>query len=341
MPEKLRGLGGPALAVALWILFMVALSSLLGSFYLGLASTVGINALLALGLILVTGFAGQFSLAQGAFFGIGAYGSGLLTMQLGWPVGLALVVSAAVATAVGYALGRPIFRLRGHFLAMATLALTEIFFLTVNNLSVTGASSGFGVEPFSLFGFAFTSLPSQFLLVWLTVGAVLWASLRIRRSREGRALRALRGHEAAAASCGVGVSASKTRVLAGSAFVGSIAGSIYAHTILFVNPPPFGVLTSVDVLAIAVIGGLVYPWGAVVGAIALQLVREVISAWLPSVFGAGAVGAGETLVFGAVFVLVLVLRPDGIVGALREGLSNFLCRRLHGAQCRWGVMRSG
>jgi branched-chain amino acid transport system permease protein len=297
------------IGVAAWIVVLAVTPFVLGPYYLGLAATVGVSALLAMGLVLVTGYAGQFSLAQGAFFGVGAYGSGLLTVRLGLSPMLALVAAALVALGLAYALGRPVFRLRGHFLAMGTLALTQIFFLLATNLPVTGGSSGFGGIPaFSFLGVDFLDLDMQFWLVWALVGATLWALLRIRRSRDGRALRALRSHEAAAASCGVDVTWAKTRAFAGSAFLGSIAGSLYAHQIL-----------SIDVLSIAVIGGLASPWGAIVGAGGLEALRQGVDEVLPTLFGAESVGAGETLVVGALLVLVLVVWPGGIVGGLSAG----------------------
>ena len=311
------GAGRAALGVVVWVALMAVFPSVTGPYYTGLAATIGIMALLAIGLVLVTGYAGQFSLASAAFYGLGAYGSALLTVKAGLPAMLALAVSALVSTALAYAIGRPIFRLRGHFLAMGTLALTEIFYLLFNNLDITGGSSGFGgIQPLTVLGRSFDTLERQFWMVWLVVGAALWGTLRIGHSREGRALRALRGHEAAAAACGVNVAWSKTRVFAGSAFLGSIAGSLYAHQLLYVNPPPFGVMTSIDVLAIVVLGGLAGPWGAVIGAVVLEAIRQVIDSTLPQLFGAGSVGAGESLALGLVLVLILVLRPDGITGAL-------------------------
>ncbi|MFR9805036.1 ABC transporter permease subunit [Pseudonocardia sp. RS010] len=299
-------------------LVVLALVPLVADPYtLGLAATVGIDALLAMGLVLVTGFGGQFSLAQAAFFGLGAYGSGLLTANAGWPPVAALVVSAAFTVGLAYLLGRPIFRLRGHFLAMATLALTQIFSLVVNNLGLTGGATGFGgIPPFGIGSLVFDGLESQFLLVWGIVGLALWSVLRIRRSRDGRALRAVRAHEAAAAASGVDVGWAKTRVFAGSAFLGSVAGSVFAHQLLYLNPAPFDVLRSIDILSIAVIGGLASPWGAVAGAIVMTLLRNGIETALPAVFGAGSVGPAETLVLGIVLVLVLVIWPSGIVGGV-------------------------
>lgn len=300
---------------AVWVVALLLAPYVLDLYRQGLAITIGTNALLAMGLVLLTGLAGQFSLAQAAFFGVGAYGSALLTVNHGWTPVAALVASAVLCMVVALAIGRPIFRLRGHYLAMGTLAVTEIFYQLVNNLEITGGASGFGgLQSFSLFGFVFDDLRLQLWLVWGLVGIALWGSLRITQGREGRALRAIKGHEAAAASCGINVTWSKTRVLAASALLGSVAGSVYAHQILYVNPPPFGASVSITILAIAVLGGLASPWGAILGAVAFQFITQFIEAWLPSVFGEAAVGAGEALAFGAILVLVLVLRPDGLVG---------------------------
>jgi branched-chain amino acid transport system permease protein len=316
LTSRLRGARSQA-PLALLVLLVVAVPLLAPEYYVGVGASVGTDALLAMGLILVTGLAGQFSLASAAFFGIGAYGTGLLTVEYGWSAAAAVVGSAAVATGLAYVIGRPIFRLRGHFLAMGTLALTQILYLLANNLDITGGSSGFGgIEPFELFGYRFDDLQSQFFLVWVVVVVVLWGSLRILHSREGRALRGLRGHETAAAACGVNVPWAKTRVFAASAFIGSIAGSLYAHQILYVNPPPFDVFASVGVLTIAVLGGLRSPWGAVLGAVGFELIRQGVDEVLPGLFGAASVGAGQALILGVMLVLVLVLRPDGLVGML-------------------------
>lgn len=304
-------------SIIVWIAAVLAFAFSTNAYYSGLAASVGILALLGLGMVLVTGYAGQFSLAVGAFYGIGAYGSTLLTVNLGWYGVLALVAAAALAGVVGFALARPLFRLRGHFLAMATLALTEVFYLLVNNLEVTGASTGLGgINPLNLFGALLESSRSHMILNWLIVGAVLWGALMLRNGREGRALLAIRGHEAAAASAGINVASSKARIFAASAVISAIGGSLYAHQVLYVNPPPFGLETTIDVLMIAVLGGMRSPWGAVVGAVVLQLLDQWIEATLPSLLGSAAVGAGQQLVIGVLLVLILVVRPDGVVGAI-------------------------
>lgn len=311
------------IAALVWIIVVTAAGLGLSSYWQGIGASVGLMALLALGMILVTGYAGQFSLAVGAFYGVGAYGSALLTMNFGWMGIAAIVVSAAVAAAAAYVLGRPIFRLRGHFLAMGTLALSEVFFLLVNNLEVTGGSSGLPLMALDVFGYELFEGSQHLILNWLLVGLVLWGCLRLAVGREGRALKAIRGHEAAAASAGIDIVASKTRVFIASAVISSLAGSLYAHQVMYVNPPPFGVATAIDVLVIAVLGGMRSPWGAVVGAIVLEFLHQSIEGVLTQLLGSAAVGAGQTLVLGALLVVILILRPDGIVGVAESVVQRF------------------
>ncbi|GAA3704583.1 branched-chain amino acid ABC transporter ATP-binding protein/permease [Arthrobacter ginkgonis] len=314
---RAHGLGWRHGAGALiWILAVIAAGLCLAPYWQGIGASVGLMALLALGMILVTGYAGQFSLAVGAFYGIGAYGSALLTMNFGWAGLLAIVASAAVAAVAAYLLGRPIFRLRGHFLAMATLALSEVFFLLVNNLEITGGSSGLPLSALNVFGVDLFDTGQHFILNWLIVGLVLWGCLRLAVGREGRALKAIRGHEAAAASAGIDIGSSKTRVFIASAVISSLAGSLYAHQVMYVNPPPFGVVTAIDVLVIAVLGGMRSPWGAIIGAVVLEFLHQGIEGVLTQLLGSAAVGAGQTLVLGFLLVVILILRPDGIVGVV-------------------------
>jgi len=318
-----RGMALGAVIVAILLAPVVFTSS----YSRGLLVNFGIDALLALGLILIVGYAGQFSLAQAGFAAIGAYGSAIGTVRLGWPPLLAMVVSAGLAALVVYAMGRPILRLRGHFLAMATLAFNEILFLLLTNSSELGGSSGFGgIPPFSLFGYEFADLDQQMYLILTLVAVGLWIGLRIRSSREGRALRALKINEVVAAAHGVNPGSAKTKAFVLSAVFASVAGSVYAHTMLYVNPSPFNVMTSIEILVIIVVGGTISPWGALVGAAALTAIREGSTSVIPELFGEGAVGAGEEFVVGVLLVLVLVLMPGGIVGGYR---------RLHARVAAW------
>lgn len=315
--------------VVLWIAVVVIFAFSQSAYYVSLGASVGLLAMLGLGMVLVTGYAGQFSLAVGAFYGIGAYATTLLTVKFGWYGLLALAAGAAIAGVVGWLLARPLFRLRGHFLAMATLALTEIFYLSVNNATFTGGSTGLGgIKPLDIFGFSLRTGASHMILNWLVVGVVLWGMLMLRNGREGRALLAIRGNEAAAAASGVNIASSKARVFTASAVISAIAGSFYAHQMMYVNPPPFGLAIAIQVLMIAVLGGMRSPWGAIVGAIVLELLNQGIETVLPGLLGSGAVGAGQQVLVGLLLVLILVLRPDGVVGIMGDLVRMIANRRM-------------
>lgn len=316
-PPAARRWSGMVLAVAV----IAATPSLFPDPYTqGLVVNFGIDATMALGLVILVGYAGQFSLAQAGFAAIGAYGSAVGTVRLGWPPLLAMVAAALVAAALVYVIGRPVLRLRGHFLAMATLALNEIIYLLLTNSQELGGSSGFGgIPPFSVFGLSFADQSRQVYLVLAVLAIGFWVALRIRNSREGRGLRALRVNETVAAAHGVNAARAKNKGFVLSAVFASIAGSLYAHTLLYVNPSPFGVIQSIEILVIVVIGGVASPWGALLGAGALSLIRESSTNVIPGIFGEGAVGAGEELLVGVLLVLVLVLLPGGIAGTVRRG----------------------
>jgi branched-chain amino acid transport system permease protein len=301
--------------VGTWVAVVVAYGLLAPIYYQGLGATVGILALLGMGMVLVTGFAGQFSLAVGAFYGIGAYMSTIMTVNFGWYGLLALAAGAFIAGAIGFAVARPIFRLRGHFLAMGTLAMTEVFYMAVNNSTYTGGSSGIGgIKSLNVFGLVLSSTSAHFVLNWMILGVVLWAIIMMQHSREGRALKAIRGHEAAAASAGIDIPASKSRVFVIAAVLSSVGGSLYAHQMLYVNPPPFGLGAAITVLMIAVLGGMRSPWGAVIGATLYELLRQLTEVVLPVLVGSAGVGAGQQLLIAFLLVVILIRRPAGAAG---------------------------
>ena len=315
------------LSILGWVVAVAVLALGFDDYYAGIGASTALLAMLGLSMVLVIGYAGQFSLAVAAFYGAGAYGSMVLTTNHGlWGL-LALAVMAVVSAVVAFALARPLFRLRGHFLAMATLAIGEIFYLSVNNSTSLGGSDGLGgILPLSVFGFTFETTRSQFVLDWLIVGVLVWGALKMRRGRDGRALRAIRGHEAAAQASGVNVPMAKARVFTVAAVVSSIAGSLYAHQILYVDPPTFSVDVSIQILMIAVVGGMRSPWGAVLGAIVLEALQQTTQSVLPGLLGDAGVGAGQQLIVGLLLVAILVLRPNGLADLGRLG-SSLLARQ--------------
>jgi branched-chain amino acid transport system permease protein len=286
-----------------------------------LSILVGLYALVALGLTLLLGYAGQISLGHTAFLGIGAYSTAVLTLQAQWPPLAALTAGALTAAALAFVLGRPIFRLRGNDLAMATLGLAVIFVVLVTQwVPVTGGASGLpGVPPLSLGPLVVRGAVSTYFVVAAVLLAATVFSLHVVWSRFGRAMRAVQVHEAAAAACGIDVTQLKVAVLVLSAVFASVAGSLYAHYLSIVSPQPFGFATTVALLTMVVVGGLTSVWGALGGAAVVVLIPEVIKAALPNA-SSGETAVYEQIAYSLVLVTTAILWREGLVaGVARAG----------------------
>lgn len=276
-----------------------------------------LTAIAATGLTLIMGFAGQVSLGHAAFYGIGAYATAILTVESALPPGVAILAGMVVAGLAAAAVGRAVFRVRGHFLAMATLAFGLIFFYLAGHFaSVTGGNAGRGDIPRLAIGswYAVTD-ERMFLLCWavLVVGVAL--ARNIVRSRTGRALRAVASSEVAAACSGVDVVRAKTSVFVIGALYAALAGSLYAHYVTYIAPDAFGLLTSISFLVVATVGGLGSVWGAAVGAAFVVILTELTRDVVPRLVS-GATGSYEITAYGLALVLVLLLARRGIAGSI-------------------------
>ena len=272
---------------------------------------VGILALLygvlTVSLNLVNGFTGLFSLGHAAFYGIGAYASGLLALRLGWPFPLALVAAGVVAAFFGLLLSLPSLRLRGIYLAIVTLAFAEIVRLMIINLQgLTRGPFGLpGIPPPNLFGVRLTTDFSVFLLALALLLFAVYVVERIMRSRIGDALLAIRDDEVAAAACGIRVFQYKVLAFVTASFLAGMAGSVYAHYTRFISPDSFTLNESFIVLSMLVFGGMGSTAGAVLGA-------GVLTA-LPEAFRFAA--EYRMLIYGIVLTLVILFRPQGVLGS--------------------------
>jgi branched-chain amino acid transport system permease protein len=201
----------------------------------------GIYCLITIGLSLLMGYTGQISLGQAAFYGIGAYISAVLTATYGFNPWLCMVIGMIVAAGVAVLVGVPSLKLRGHYLAMATLAFGIIVYIVFNEeVEWTGGPDGMsGIPGLSVFGFAFDSTLKYYYLVWFFVIAVFIFTINVIQSRTGRALRAIHASAAASNAMGVDVSSFKILVFVYSAILASLAGSLYAHYLNFINPSTF------------------------------------------------------------------------------------------------------
>lgn len=276
---------------------------------------VALGALAAAGLALIMGFAGQVSLGHAAFYGIGAYTVAILARDLSLNPVLGILVGLAIAAVVAAALGVAVLRIHGHFLAMATLAFGLIFFFLVRaGGDFTGGNQGIGGIPqLSIGPLDLLTDEVAFLFFWGILGVALLLAQNIVKSRSGRALRALGASEVAAACSGVHVERAKVTVFVVGALYASLAGSLYALYVTFINPDAFGVIVSIEFLVIAAIGGLTSVWGPPLGAVFVLLVEEVTREFVP-VFFSGATGSYELVAYGVALVAVLILMREGLAG---------------------------
>jgi branched-chain amino acid transport system permease protein len=285
---------------------------------------IGLATIVVAGLSLLMGYAGQVSLGQGAFYAIGAYATALLAKLLGLPPLLALAAATAGTAAVAVAVGLPLLRLRGHYLAFATLAFQLIVLSVIGEArGLTGGDIGLpGVPTLSVGPVALEGQYRTFVfayVVWVLAALVLLLNRNLVRSRPGRALRALATSEAGALAAGVAVGRVKLQVFALSAAYAGLAGGVYAFFLSYIAPGSFPVLLSIQFLIMATVGGPGSISGSLVGAAVITLLVQVLAAvgTLPGM-PLHAPAVFSYAVYGLVLVLVLLLLPQGLVPAVQR-----------------------
>ena len=296
---------------------------------------IGIYSIVTIGLCLLMGYAGQVSLGQAAFFGLGAYASAILTTRFHWSPWTAMLVGAAGTGVVAYLIGIPIFRLRGHYLAMATLGFGAIVRITMTEWRpVTGGPTGLpGIPRLTVGGMVLNTDVTYYYLVWAVALLALALARNVVDSRVGRALRAIHGSEAAAESLGVDVAQFKLQALVTSAVYASVAGSLYAHYMIFVSPGAFDVDTSVRLVLMAAVGGLASIWGAPVGAAAVTLLTLALREIVPLITHHGS-GEHQIIAYGILLVVIMIFVPEGLTPAIVRAVRR-LSRRVTVRRPRW------
>lgn len=279
-----------------------------GSYLLNVLVFVGIHTMLAVALNLLLGFAGQISLGHAGFFGLGAYLSGILTATYGFNPWLVMPLAAIIVGMLACLIGFPVLKLKGHYLAMATLGLGIIIYIVFNEaVDYTGGPSGLsGIPSLSLAGITFDSDLKNYYLIWSFALSVLLFSLNLANSRVGRALRAVHDSEVAARVMGINARLLKVQVFTLSAVICSLAGSLYAHTVTFVSPASFGFNFSVELLTMVVIGGLGSIYGSFLGAALLTMLPEFLR----------AAHDYDIMIYGALLMLMVMFMPGGLVRGL-------------------------
>jgi len=290
---------GALLALAL------VLPPFFGSYHHYLASLALINVIMAIGLNILTGNAGQISLCNSSFMAIGAYATTYLATRLGVTYWLALPLGGIISAICGFALGFPALRLRGFYLAVVTLGFLEVSQILIEQLPrITGGVRGISASRPALFGHVFSSDLSFYYVILAITLAAIWCAHSLLRSPTGRAFEAIRANEATAQTLAVPLAKTKLAAFMISAFFAGIGGGLFASLVGFIDPLEFGVWTSVRHVVFIVVGGLGSITGSIVGAAVLTILPEALRAFKEY----------QEFVFGGLLLLVLILLPHGLVG---------------------------
>ena len=277
-----------------------------GNYLLNVFVFIGINTMLAVALNLLLGFAGQISLGHAAFFGLGAYISGILTTRYAIDPWMAMVAAALCVGVIAFVIGFPILKLKGHYLAMATLGFGIIVYIIFNEtVDWTGGPSGMsGIPTLSLGPVIFDSDMTNYYLIWIFTLLTMLLSINLANSRIGRALRAIHDSEVAARVMGVNARLLKVQIFTVSALISALAGSLYAHTMTFIAPASFGFNFSVELVTMVIIGGLGSIYGSFLGAAILTLLPEFLRVFHDF----------DIVIYGLLLIVMTMFMPGGLIG---------------------------
>jgi branched-chain amino acid transport system permease protein len=309
-------------AVILSLLILCCAPLVFSSYILNLLIQIGYLGIAALGLNILVGFTGQISIGHAAFFGFGAFASAFVSNNYSVPVWLAIPVAGVLTTAVGLVFGLPAARLKGLYLAIATLAAQYIlqdFFARAEWFS--GGTHGTIAEAFTLFGFAFDNDRRYFYIVLAYVVVCYLAVTNLMRTRDGRAFIAVRDHYLSAEMMGINLAKYRTLSFGISAFFAGIGGALYAHYLQFVSVEGFTILFSIQFLGMIIIGGLGSISGTLMGTAFMVLLPEAME-WLTSSLAGGPIDQAlglknnisylREMAIGLVIILFLIFEPDGL-----------------------------
>jgi branched-chain amino acid transport system permease protein len=301
------------LPIVIFALVMAALPLIpdIPPFWIVLLDNIGLAALVAMGLVLLTGVGGLTSFGQAAFCGFGAYTTAVLSTSYGLSPWLTLPLSLIVSGIAAVILGIITVRLSGHYLPLGTLAWGLGLFYLFSKLEFLGRNDGISaIPPLQIGSLRMLDAGTIYYVIWIAVILSALLTTNLLDSRTGRAIRALRRGHVAAEAFGVQTARAKLLVFIYAAVLAGLSGWLYAHFQRATNPTPFGAQASIEYLFIAVVGGAGYVWGGVLGAAVVVILKEILQSYLPMIFGGQ--GQLEIIVFGIVLVALLHLAPAGI-----------------------------
>src|SRR5262249_40148684 len=287
---------------------------LVAPFTVTLLNYIGIGAIVALGLVLLTGFGGLTSFGQASLVGIGAYATAWLTTCAGANPWLGLALALCLTGAIAAVLGAVTLRLGGHFLPLSTIAWGIAIYFLFGNIPGLGFHDGIkDIPALSIGGISLVSNAAIYYLIWSILGGAMWLTANLLDSREGRAVRALRGGTTMVASLGVDMFRIRLVIFVLGALLAGIAGWLYAHMNRFVSPSPFEVRPSIDYLLMALVGGPTSIYGAVVGAAVVMLLKNFFQGLLPHL--SSNAGQLEVVAFSVLLILILQHARGGLMRA--------------------------
>jgi len=330
------------------IAFIAIAPAILHSFTITLMNYIGIYALAALGLVLLTGCGGLTSFGQAAFVGIGAYATAWYTSVHGGSPWIGLVLALAFTGLIATVLGAATLRLGGHFLPLSTIAWGIAIFFLFGNIDALGRYSGLsGIPPISLGPLSLADTTANYFFIWAVLGAVMLLSRNLLDSRQGRAIRSLRGGTAMVESLAIGSFRMRLAVFVLAGLLAGLSGWLYAHLQRYVSPAPFDIRPGIELLLMALVGGAGQIAGAVVGAAIVVLLKNILQDVLPPITRYSA--QLEVVFFGILFVVLLQRARGGVVPMLRRflprrdprkpALGPPLPRRAQAASAAWPVLR--
>jgi branched-chain amino acid transport system permease protein len=294
--------------------FLILALALAGSlllnsgYFTNLLVVIGLHTLPAVGLALLMGYTGQISLGHAAFYGLGAYGAAVLGRRLGLDPWLDIVLASVIVAIIARWIGALVFRLKGHHLAMATLAFGIIVHIGLVELrDLTGGPNGLtGIAPLRIFGHALTSDFAVFPVVWGACLAMMALAQNLVSSPLGLSMRAIAENERVAASIGTDVEAVKRHIMMLSGFMAALGGGLYAHYIGYLSPGPFDVGFSIRLLLMVAVGGFANIWGVLFGVVFITLIGELLK----------PLGSYDVIAYGALLIAVIIFFPRGLLGGV-------------------------
>ncbi|MGB3500882.1 MAG: branched-chain amino acid ABC transporter permease [Mesorhizobium sp.] len=320
--------GKQGIALALFLLFLLVLPELVGPRLVAVATAMLITAVVAVGLQICTGYAGQINLGQAAFMGAGAYATAVAGGTYGLPFWLAIPLGGCAAAAFGFVFGLSAVRIKGFYLVLTTIAAQSIFHFLVLNLpqSWLGGSNGVSLEPANLFGFSFSTDRSIYYLCLVLTTIMVAGAYGIVRSRHGRAFLAVRDDDVASGMMGIDVVRTKAMAFLVGAFYAGIGGALWAYYVRFVAVDQFTLFHSIWLVAMIIVGGMGSITGALIGVVVIIAIRESFISLGPT-FVQIAPGLGGDVVFAALNVVL-----GGVIAA-------FLIFEPRGLMHRWSILK--